>query len=39
MVGFVGARMEVVDGMHVEQSQRSRMSGDGGAHPECEVIH
>ena len=38
MVGFVGAGMEVVDGMHAGQSQGvSRMLEDAGAPPEFEV--
>ena len=38
MVGCMGAGMEVVDGMHAEQSQRvGCMTGDGGALTECEV--
>ena len=38
--GWLGAGgMEVVDGMHAEQSQWVvRMSGDARALPECEVI-
>ena len=38
MVGWVGAGMEVVDGMHAAQSQGvGRKSGDVGAHPGCKV--
>ena len=40
MVGWVGAGMEVVDGLHAGQSQGvGVMSRDAGASPECEVIH
>ena len=36
----MGAGMKVVIGMHVDQCQGvDRMSGDGGALSECEVIH
>ena len=40
LVGFVGSGMEVVDGMHVGQSQGGgRMSGDAGAFPMLAAIH
>ena len=36
----MGTEMEVVDGVHVGQSQGvGRLSGDAGALSECEVIH
>ena len=39
LMGWVGAGIEVVDGMPAEQSQGiGRMSGDAGELPECEVI-
>ena len=38
MVSMVGAGMEVMVGRHAGKSQRvGRMSGDDGAHLECEV--
>ena len=40
MVGWVGAGIKVVDGMHAELSKVvGRISRDAGALPECEVIH
>ena len=41
MVGWVGAGMEVVDGMHAGQSRwgGGRLSEDAGALPEREVVH
>ena len=40
MAGWVGAGMEVVDGMHSGQCQGvGRISGEAGALPECEVTH
>ena len=40
MVGWVGAGMEVVDGMHAGQNQGlGCMFGDARAFPEYEVIH
>ena len=40
MVGWVGAGMEVVDGMHAGQSQGGvgHIAGDDGALPEYEVM-
>ena len=39
IVGWVGAGMEVVDGMRAAKAKGvGRMSGADGAHPECEVI-
>ena len=38
MVGWMGAGMELVPGMHAGQSHGiSRMLGDAGAFPECEA--
>ena len=40
MVGWMGTRMELVFGMHAEQSQGvSRMSKDARVHLECEMIN
>ena len=40
MVGWTGAGMEVVDGMHAGKAKGvGCMSGDAGAFPECEVTH
>ena len=39
MVGWVGAWMEVVDGVHAEQSQGGgRMSEDAGGLPEYNLM-
>ena len=40
LVGWVGAGIVVVDGVHAQHSQGvGQVSGDAGELPECKVMH